>query len=118
MKATLWAVEQLVLDMMLLDAYLLLRSLGCDQEKLHIVGLGTKQTLRGMVSRSHELATSKVGTLQVNVFCDGGPTGRHQYVLHLQNYIIDRILRAIVLHGKAKVLRLLDEVIKNVQSVS
>jgi len=110
MKHQLWALEQLIHDMELIDAYLLLRALGYDQEKLEVIGLDTKRTLRSMVSNSYELAKTPLSKVQLHVACDGGPRGTHPYVLWLRNYVLDRLLRATLLKGKEKVAQIMEEV--------
>jgi hypothetical protein len=108
MKGHLWAIESLLADMLLVDAYILLNSLGMADDEFIIIGKQGKCSLRTLV-QFYKMGEYKIDTSPMLVNFVGGPNKLH-FTTSLKCYIMDKVLQAIIMYGPTKVSRIFDEI--------
>lgn len=108
MKSQIWAIEQLIKDMLLIDAYILLKSLELHEDKFSVIGLEGKYTFRQFME-ANNLAMARLDETGWRVCFKGGPIGDY-YVTSVKSYVVDRVLQAILTYGPAKVSKVFDEI--------
>lgn len=108
MKGHLWAIENLLADMILVDAYILLNSLEMTGDEFIIIGKQGKCTLRKLV-QFYKMGTHNIDTSPMMITFVGGPNNTH-FTTSLKCYIMDRVLQAILVHGPVKVSRVFEEI--------
>jgi hypothetical protein len=107
-----WAVDKILNNMRCIDACVLLRKLGLDNEYIAVVGMAGKYTLKDIVFK-HRLITRKINTITLQVGFKGGPHWREKtcfYVTSLKDYVADRVLQACLTTGHDKVSHIFDEI--------
>jgi hypothetical protein len=105
----LWAVEQLLENMLVIDAYILLKSLGTHDDQFSVIGSDVR-TLRTLIDQ-YNLMGEKLDNCTQRVCFQGGPHMMDWYVTSLKHYITDRVLQAIILLGPAKVANVFEEIL-------
>jgi hypothetical protein len=110
MSVNLWAVEELVRDMTLLDAYCLLRSLGFSEEWLTISGHKNRIRVQDVVRSNPKLAMQRMDIITLATAFPGGPERDKTFVLPLRSYIADRILYSMRMRGRKVVADLINEI--------
>ena len=110
MKSYIWALEQLLEGVLVLDAYLIMKSLYDHEEFIMIVGETGKYSLKQM-ALSPGFATRRIDDMSFRVFFYGSPTGKRPFVTTMKCYIIDRLLQAILSVGVKKVCNIIDEIV-------
>jgi hypothetical protein len=104
----LWAVEQLLENMLVIDAYILLKSLCMHDDRFSVISSDVKN-LRTLIDR-YNLMSEKLDNCTQRICFMGGPV-LDWYVTSLKHYVTDKVLQAIRLQGPVKVANVFDEIL-------
>ena len=104
----LWAVEKLLENMLIIDAYILLKSLGMYENTFSVISSDV-HSLRTLIDR-HNLMSEKLDNCTARICFQGGPK-LDWYVTSLKHYVVDCVLQAIILLGPVKVANIFDEIL-------
>jgi hypothetical protein len=104
----LWAVEELLNDMLVIDAYILLKSLGMNDDRFSVISSDV-HNLRTLIDR-HNLTATKLDDCTARICFQGGPV-MGWYVTSLKSYVTDKVLQAIRQFGPTKVAKIFDEIL-------
>lgn len=104
----IWAVEQLLNNFLVIDAYILLKSLGMHDDQFTVLGSDVRN-LRTMIDQ-YNLMSEKLDNCTQRICFKGGPVLDY-YVVSLKHYVTDKVLQAIILQGPVKVANIFDEIL-------
>jgi hypothetical protein len=104
----LWAIEQLLNNFLVIDAYILLKSLNMHDDQFTVLGSDVR-TLRSLIDQ-YNLMSEKLDNCTQRICFKGGPK-LDWYVTSLKHYVTDKVLQAIRLQGPVKVANVFDEIL-------